>query len=307
MSNESERDPMALGRPIGETATTATSGQDLEPQTSSPIDHTSSTIPQTSSGPSPPQLHHTRTAPTTFPIHPVAHQGFAAHHTGAGLPAIHDHEDDGDALGPIRDGTHVPLEAGGLHGMPMPGSRARAVGETGTMEKDRQAGSMGYTPRIGQQAAKNPLIEKAAHELGLDTLTHAHANGSSGPRTKTRSNTLDEKSISTSTPPPAFTSIGRTATGTQIHRNVKTGGRDTVQGYGMMPIVRQASLPPAVGPFGGTAPTGVDAEEGLWAVRSHEEELERQKTMDKKGPDPFAVRFVPGDKENPKVSTHRGS
>jgi hypothetical protein len=113
---------------------------------------------------------------------------------------------------------------------------------------------------------------------------------------KTRSNTLDEKQ---SVP---FTKIDRTATGTHIHRHVKTGGRETVQGYGMMPIFRQPSLPPAVGPFGGTAPSGVDAEEGLWAVRSHEEELERQKTMDKKGPDPYAVKFVPGDPTNPKVS-----
>jgi hypothetical protein len=133
---------------------------------------------------------------------------------------------------------------------------------------------------------------RAAADLGLQNK--ALKGGK-----KTRSNTLDEKQ---SVP---FTKIDRTATGTHIHRHVKTGGRETVQGYGMMPIFRQPSLPPAVGPFGGTAPSGVDAEEGLWAVRSHEEELERQKTMDKKGPDPFSVKFVPGDPTNPKVSLPR--
>lgn len=154
-------------------------------------------------------------------------------------------------------------------------------------ENDRQAGTVG-----GNGGPE--LAEKAAVDLGLNG-----GNGSgAGYSTKARSNTLDEKQAT-----PPFTRIGRTATGTQISRHVKTGGRDAanVTTYGMIPIVRQPSIPPAVGPFGGAAPTGVDAEEGLYAVRSHEEELERQKTMDKKGPDPFAVRFVPGDKENPKV------
>lgn len=310
MSNEPEYDPTVLGRPLDEATSEVQTQQNhnpnIEHQSQSqlaPITESTSAVPPAlaSSGPSssqsPPHLIHTRTAPTTFPIHPVAHQGFAAHHEGQGLPAIHDHEHEDDSLGPLRGGEHVPLEAGGLHGMPMPGSRARQVGATGTSEKDRQASTLtaGNTETSQtDRRAGNPLAEKAAIDLGLGLGMNGH------PQTqkKGRSNTLDEKSG----PPPAFTKIGRTATGTQIHRNVKVGGRDTVQGYGMMPIVRQASLPPAVGPFGGTAPTGIDAEEGLWAVRSHEEELERQKTMDKNGPDPFAVRFVPGDRENPKVS-----
>ena len=313
MSSEREYDPTVLGRPLGETNTEAgaesrqNQNQNIESYSQlEPITATTSAVPPASSSgpsssPSPPHLIHTRTAPTTFPIHPVAHQGFAAHHQGQGLPAIHDHEHDGDSLGPLRGGEHVPLEAGGLHGMPMPGSRARQVGAAGTSEKDRSAGTTGQTSRpIGK--GTNPLAEKAAIDLGLGTLgTNGQLPTQTATQKKGRSNTLDEKS--TATPPPAFSQIGRTATGTQIHRNVKVGGRDTVQGYGMMPIVRQASLPPAVGPFGGTAPTGIDAEEGLWAVRSHEEELERQRTMDKNGPDPFAVRFVPGDRENPKVNS----
>jgi hypothetical protein len=75
-----------------------------------------------------------------------------------------------------------------------------------------------------------------------------------------------------------------------------------VQAIGMTPIRRQMSQPPAVSPFGGVAPSGVDAEEGLTAVRSHEEEEEREVERQKKGPDPYAVTFEPGDKANPKVS-----
>jgi hypothetical protein len=217
--------------------------------------------------PVPPRLHHTRTAPTTYPIHPAAHQGAAPN------------DDEKSSSG--RDWREtVPLEAGGLHGQPMPGSH-HAKGDE-PHQVDEQAGTTGG--KTGHD-----LAMRAAADLGLQNKEYKGGK-------KTRSNTLDEKA---SVP---FTKIDRTATGTHIHRNIKTGGRDTVQGYGMMPIFRQPSLPPAVGPFGGTAPSGVDAEEGLWAVRSHEEELERQKTMDKKGPDPYAVKFVPGDSANPKVS-----
>jgi hypothetical protein len=152
-------------------------------------------------------------------------------------------------------------------------------------EVDHEAGTTGG--KTGRE-----LAEKAKAELGLVGTNPGIGGGGK----KGRSNTLDEKA---SVP---FTKIDRTATGTRINRHVKTSGRETVQGYGMMPIYRQPSLPPAVGPFGGTAPDGPDAEEGLWAVRSHEEELARQKTMDAKGVDPYAVRFVPGDPENPKVS-----
>jgi hypothetical protein len=37
------------------------------------------------------------------------------------------------------------------------------------------------------------------------------------------------------------------------------------------------------------------------AVRSLEEELQRESERERKGPDPFAVRFEPGEAANPKV------
>lgn len=298
----SSHNPLELGQPISEPTAVASSTEesvDSAATTSSPLSAsqsaTATSETATSSktahpasldptNPVPPRLHHTRTAPTTYPVHPVAHQGFTAQNdddkSGRALDRIEDTEDgEGHSHHDWR-GT-VPLEAGGLHGQPMPGSHAERGDEP--HQVDHQAGTTGG-------GSGHDLAMRAAADLGLQN----HKPKQSG--TKTRSNTLEEKQ---SVP---FTKINRTATGTHIHRSVKTGGRETVQGYGMMPIVRQPSLPPAVGPFGGTAPTGIDAEEGLWAVRSHEEELERQKTMDKKGVDPFAVKFVPGDPTNPKVS-----
>lgn len=65
--------------------------------------------------------------------------------------------------------------------------------------------------------------------------------------------------------------------------------------------LRRQISPPVVSLFGGVSPDGVDAEEGLVAVRSREEEVQRQVEREK-GPDPFAVRFEPGEKINPKVS-----
>lgn len=80
----------------------------------------------------------------------------------------------------------------------------------------------------------------------------------------------------------------------------KEGG-ESVSEYGMVPVSRMTSLPPGVGPFGGTAASGEDAELGLRAVRSWQEELERQEAREKEGLDPWAVRFEQGDPENPKV------
>lgn len=67
------------------------------------------------------------------------------------------------------------------------------------------------------------------------------------------------------------------------------------------PLQRQYS-PPAVMPFGGVAPEGRDAEEGFTAVRSRAEEERRWDKREEEGPDPWAVKFEPGDKANPKVS-----
>jgi hypothetical protein len=71
---------------------------------------------------------------------------------------------------------------------------------------------------------------------------------------------------------------------------------------GMRPLQREESQPPAIGLFGGVAPSGVDAEEGLRAVRSRKEEDERETKREETGPDPWAVKFEPGEKANPKVS-----
>jgi hypothetical protein len=261
-------EPAGPSSPIHNSPPTTTSGPLSTSQSAhAPTEATAHHANVDPTNPVPPRLHHTRTAPTTYPIQPAAHQGAAPN-------------DDEKATGERDWRESVPLEAGGLHGQPMPGSH-HAKGDE-PHEVDHQAGTMGG--KTGHD-----LAMRAAADLGLQNKDLRGGK-------KTRSNTLDDKQ---SVP---FTKIDRTATGTHIHRHVKTGGRETVQGYGMMPIFRQPSLPPAVGPFGGTAPSGIDAEEGLWAVRSHEEELERQKTMDKKGPDPYAVKFVPGDPTNPKVS-----
>lgn len=236
----SSHDPTNLGAPIQTSSTSSTVNTDTRhgPRAGAPNSNGSSAAPQ---------LHHTRTAPTTLPVH-----GAGVGHRDHALSPIHDRDEDGSST------PH------------------------GVAHENRQLG------RDSEKEEQHAHAEKAGATLGVSSAG-ASAYG------RNRSSTLDEKST-------GFTRIGRTSTGTQIPRQGKAGARrDSIQGFGMAPIVRQPSLPPAVGPFGGAAPSGIDAEEGLWAVRSHEEELERQKTMDKKGPDPFAVKFVPGDKENPKV------
>ncbi|TXT08865.1 hypothetical protein VHUM_02993 [Vanrija humicola] len=65
-------------------------------------------------------------------------------------------------------------------------------------------------------------------------------------------------------------------------------------------LTRALSTPPAVSLFGGVAPTGQDAEQGLRAARSREEEVERELDREEKGSDDFAVKFEPGEKINPK-------
>jgi hypothetical protein len=97
--------------------------------------------------------------------------------------------------------------------------------------------------------------------------------------------------------------VERTASGTQVTSHARdASGNETMSGFGMVPLTRKQSLPPAVSPWGGVAPAGPDAEEGLRAVRSHEEEEERDAEREKMGPDPWAVKFEPGEKINPKVS-----
>lgn len=69
--------------------------------------------------------------------------------------------------------------------------------------------------------------------------------------------------------------------------------------------LRRQISPPVVSLFGGVSPDGLDAEEGFGPVRSREEEVARQMEREGKGPDPWAVKFEPGEKINPKVSSAR--
>lgn len=90
-----------------------------------------------------------------------------------------------------------------------------------------------------------------------------------------------------------------------MHANQGSGGgagTDEMTAMGLSPMLsRRISKPPAVSPWGGVAPSGEDAEEGLRPLRSREEEDERDLERVKSGPDKWAVKFEPGEKINPKV------
>jgi hypothetical protein len=116
-------------------------------------------------------------------------------------------------------------------------------------------------------------------------------------------NEVNEKEQSDK-PTPLVPTPRRTERSPTISRKVASSDGEMASGYGFAPITKQLSLPPGVGIFGGVAPSGEDAEMGLRAVRSREEELRRESEREKKGPDPFAVRFEPGEATNPKVSRY---
>ncbi|WVQ72020.1 hypothetical protein IAR50_001564 [Cryptococcus sp. DSM 104548] len=65
-------------------------------------------------------------------------------------------------------------------------------------------------------------------------------------------------------------------------------------------LSRTSSNPPGVGLYGGVAPGDHDAEMGLRAMRSREEEEARELAAEKEGPDPYHVQFEPGENINPK-------
>ena len=77
------------------------------------------------------------------------------------------------------------------------------------------------------------------------------------------------------------------------------GANDATRGLrtGQSPMTQA----PAVGLFGGVAPSGADAEEGRQPVRSLGEEEKQGAEREKKSPDPWSVRFDPGESANPKV------
>ncbi|WVF67479.1 hypothetical protein IAT40_002235 [Kwoniella sp. CBS 6097] len=279
------RDPLALGAPLGEQEQSA-----------------SGLSPNPTDIPSHPALHHARTAPTTFPINNSAH----AHSTGQHPPSSdRDREREGshdttasESPTPTLAGG-VFASAGGLHGQPQPGTKAAEAqaqvlgeGKNGDFiinEKDHQATGMGVAGGAG-------VADLAKHELGLDEKhEHTHSHHRLHRKQSSRSGHHDGDVND------GLKKIERTATGTRVTHNTHTGaGNEVPQGRGMVPISRQQSTPPAVGPFGGAAPTGADAEEGLRALRSREDEEERDAAREEKGPDPWAVTFEPGDRANPK-------
>ncbi|WRT68612.1 uncharacterized protein IL334_005590 [Kwoniella shivajii] len=234
--------------------------------------------------PTHPVLQHTRTAPTTFPINPSAHE----HTTNdPSLPIVNKRDRDSsgsESPTPTLSGTGT-AGVGGLHGQPQPGSKASQAQDQNQgdfNEKDHQAGTTnGVTgPAIADLAAKElGLNQYQGHQ---DNVKHHHHQSH-----KTNHDPADK--------------LERTHSGTQIthHAHVGPGGNN-LRGAGMIPIHRQESTPPAVSPFGGVAPTGNDAQMGLRAARSREEEDDRDQDRETKGPDPWSVQFEPGDKANPK-------
>ncbi|WWC90577.1 uncharacterized protein L201_005513 [Kwoniella dendrophila CBS 6074] len=281
--------PLNLGAPIGDH----TSLNQDEYVTSQPI-HSSNdvlNVDPTPLNPTQPVLQHTRTAPTTFPINPLAHE----HMTSEKPPHQMEQENNtqrqdrsesgSESPTPTLSGGGVSAGIGGLHGQPHPGTKA-FEGKQGN-EKDHQAGTTGG-------AKGQDIAALAATELGLNEKHHDQHHHHSH-----HQNNHDEKrGLPDSIEPKK---LERTSSGTQVSHNTHTGaGGEVTQGKGMVSLSRQSSTPPAVGLFGGVAPTGTDAESGLRAARSREEEEERDAVREEKGPDPWAVKFEEGEKINPK-------
>lgn len=63
--------------------------------------------------------------------------------------------------------------------------------------------------------------------------------------------------------------------------------------------------PAAASLFGGVSPDDIDQEEGLVPVHSREEAEMREEERQKIAADPWSVKFEPGEKINPKVSSER--
>jgi hypothetical protein len=160
--------------------------------------------------------------------------------------------------------------------------------QEGHLEEDHQAAGTGG--KTGPEIAALAKAELGLNEKDIGDISHSRNESSD------KLGALPIPDVDPSR------KVERTASGTQVTGHVRdASGQETVRGFGMVPVTRQQSLPPAVSPFGGVAPTGPDAEMGLRAVRSHEEEEEREAEMQKTGPDPWSVRFEPGEKINPKV------
>ncbi|RSH82295.1 hypothetical protein EHS25_006005 [Saitozyma podzolica] len=280
----SQHDPLVLGQPYGSAsqsgANTNTNNstnaiahvETPSQQSQQPQPSAVPTDTENASTPTRPPLPHLRTAPQ------------ATRSTPSLTP---DTESSTATLaGHGANPSGIPLAAGGLHGQPLPGSHMTEKQE-GHLEKDHQAA--GTSGKTGPEIA---ALAKA--ELGLNEKDV-------GDFSQGRNESSDKLGALPIPDVDPSRKVERTASGTHITGHARdASGQETVRGFGMVPVTRQQSLPPAVSPFGGVAPTGPDAEMGLRAVRSHEEEEEREAEMQKTGPDPWSVRFEPGEKINPK-------
>lgn len=247
----------------------------------------------------PPNLEHTYSAPVTAPSAAAAAADMPdnANPSGHGASATGENNEGAGQFGEGGHGTTgAPAAIAGSDESPTPtlssmngAHAAHAAGVKSVSgheggydinEKDHQAGTTGGKsgPEFATLAAKDLGLTKEGQEEANEKAEHP------SPLTATRK-------------------LSRTASGTKHAAHILTasGGR-TTEGLGMVPLARKMSSPPAVSPFGGVAPSGTDAERGLRAVRSREEEEERDLERELKGPDPWAVSFEPGESINPKVS-----
>ncbi|WVQ79707.1 hypothetical protein IAT38_001807 [Cryptococcus sp. DSM 104549] len=278
------RDPLALGPELGgesnaNTALPSTSDAPSQPSVDAPgASGASPSVPTTTEHPPvPPQLAHTYSAPTTLPPSTAFDHPTPRLTSGTQADTHPDRESESESPTPTLYGLNGAPVAHAAGAQPAPGTEVY-----GLKEKDHQAGTVGG--KTGDEVAA-----LAAAKLGIDAEKAGHHGEG-----------VDEKHPHAAQLAKTHR-LERTASGTKHAHNVHTGtGADTVEGRGMVPLTRQMSQPPGVSPFGGVAPSGTDAERGLRAVRSREDEEERDLELEQKGPDPWVVTFEPGESANPK-------
>ncbi|KIR41788.1 polyamine transporter 1 [Cryptococcus deuterogattii 99/473] len=291
-SNSLELGPEIGSHPAHSTPSSTASS---DPHQATDISHSEDRQENASRAPHslPPNLEHTYSAPVTVPSAAAAEIPVNVNPFGHGASATDEKHEGAGQFGESRHGrTGAP--AGGSDESPTPTLNsmnvARAAHAAGVKpltgheegydinEKDHQAGMAGGKtgPEVAMLAAKDLGLTKEGQEEANEEAEHP------SPLMPTRK-------------------VARTASGTKHETHIRTasGGR-TAEGLGMVPLIRQISSPPAVSPFGGVAPSGTDAERGLRAARSREQEEERQLEIELKGPDPWSVSFEPGESINPK-------
>ncbi|OWZ29802.1 polyamine transporter 1 [Cryptococcus neoformans AD2-60a] len=242
----------------------------------------------------PPNLEHTYSAPVTAPSAAAAGMPDNANPVDHGASAT---SEKNKGAGQFGEGGH------GTTGAPaaFAGSDESPTPTLNSMNGVYAAHAAGVKPLSG-------------HEEGYDINEKDHQAGTTGGKTGPEVATLAAKDLGLTeegreetnekaehpSPLAATRKIARTASGTKHATRITASGGRTAEGLGMVPLTRKMSSPPAVSPFGGVAPSGTDAERGLRAVRSREQEEERDLERELKGPDPWAVSFEPGESINPK-------